>query len=318
MSDYKKAKSVAQAIDIESRYQHIRPRPQMPDFAAVIDGVDLTKPISSAVQEELYRALLDFEVLFFEPQQISEEQHLALASAFGEVAQGAYFPRKDGHPQIEVLANDEARPASVDHWHTDLSWLETPPTGTVIQITELPEVGGNTAWMSLSKAFKALSPGLQEYLRGLTASHTWEVSQWRNYLANLGEDVLINSIRQYKPVQHPVVLTHPESGKEILFVNETFTRNIEGVSGFESRQVLQLLANWIKQPEFTYSHKWQKNGLAVWDNRSTQHYALADYWPRRRVNQRVTFNARGTQSAQANTLDAVGALGRTSKVAYGL
>lgn len=318
MSDHKKAKSVAQTIDIETRYQHTRPCPQMPDFAAVIEGVDITRPLSSAVQEELYRALLDFEVLFFPPQIISEEQHLALASAFGEVAQGAYFPRKDGHPQIEVLANDEQRPASVDHWHSDLTWLETPPTGTVIQITELPEVGGNTAWISMTKALRALSPGMQEYLRGLTANHTWEVSQWRNYLANLGEDVLVNAIRQYKPVAHPVVRVHPESGKEVLFVNETFTRDINGISGYESRQVLSFLANWIKQPEFTYSHKWQQHGIAVWDNRTTQHYALADYWPRRRVNQRVTFNARGTVAEQSNTLHAVGALGRTSKVAYGL
>lgn len=318
MSDHKKAKSVAQTIDIDSRYRHIRPVPQMPDFAALIEGVDITKPLSSAVQEELYQALLDFEVLFFAPQVISEAQHLALASAFGEVAQGAYFPRKEGHPQIEILANDEARPASVDHWHSDLTWLETPPTGTVIQITELPDVGGNTAWLSMSKALRALSPGMQEYLRGLTANHTWEVSQWRNYLANLGEDVLVNSIRQFKPVEHPVVLTHPESAKEILFVNETFTRDINGISGYESRQVLSFLANWIKQPEFTYIHKWQQNGIAVWDNRSTQHYALADYWPRRRVNQRVTFNARGSVAGQGNTLQSVGALGRKSQVAYGL
>lgn len=318
MTDYKKAKSVAQTIDIEARYQHIRPRPQMPDFAAVIEGVDLSKPLTSAVQEELYQALLDFDVLLFEPQVITVEQHLALASAFGEVAQGAYFPRKDGHPQMEVLANDENRPASVDHWHSDITWVENPPTGTVIQITETPEMGGNTAWISMTKALRALSPGMQDYLRGLTATHTWEVSQWRNYLANLGEDVLINSIREFKPVTHPVVTVHPESGKQVLFVNETFTRNINDVSGYESRQLLQFLANWIKQPEFTYSHKWQQHGIAVWDNRTTQHYALADYWPRRRVNQRVTFNARGTKAADSSTLSNIGELGRDTKVVYGV
>lgn len=317
MSEYKKAKSAVKTVDIEATYQHIRPRPQLPDFAAFIDGVDLTKPLSSAVQGELYQALLDFEVLLFEPQVLSVEQHLALASAFGEVAQGAYFPRKEGHSEVEVLANDENRPASVDHWHSDITWVENPPTGTVIQITETPAVGGNTSWISMTKALRALSPGMQDYLRGLTATHTWEISQWRNFLGNIGEDVLINSIRQFKPVVHPVVTVHPESGKEVLFVNETFTRNINDISGYESRQLMQFLANWIKQPEFTYSHKWQAHGLAVWDNRTTQHYASADYWPHRRVNQRVTFNARGAKATKMNTLDAVGGLERANNVVYG-
>ncbi|MBB3102771.1 TauD/TfdA dioxygenase family protein [Azomonas macrocytogenes] len=317
MSDYKKAKSVEQLIPIEERYRHIRPRPQLPNFAAHIDGVDLTRPFSDAVRAELYQALLDFEVLFFAPQELTPEQHLELAAVFGPVAQGAYFPRKDSHPQIEVLATDADHPASVDHWHSDLSWLENPPAGTVIQLTEVPEVGGDTAWASMSKAFAALSPGLRDYLRGLDATHTWETSQWRNYLANLGEEVLINSIRQFKPVVHPVVLKHPESGKELLFVNETFTRQINGVSALESREILRLLTSWVKQPEFIYTHKWQANGIAVWDNRSTQHYALADYWPQRRLNHRVTFNARGRAGEIDNTLAAVGGLGVTSKVAYG-
>lgn len=316
MSDYKTAKSETALIDIEHRYRHIEPRPQKPNFAAEIHGVDLTQPLSEPVKQELYQALLDFEVLFFPPQAITPQQHLALASVFGPVAQGAYFPRDPDNPDIEILANDADRPPSVDHWHSDLTWLEEPPAGTVIQITETPPVGGDTAWASLSKAFQALSPGLKEYLRGLTATHTWETSQWRNYLANLGEEVLVNSIRQFKPVTHPVVRPHPESGKEVLFVNETFTRNINGVSGLESREILRMLTQWIKQPEFIHTHQWQRNGIAVWDNRTTQHYALADYWPHRRVNQRVTFNARGGGGG-GNTLKTVGGLERVSKVAYG-
>lgn len=316
VAQHKKTKAVEQLIPLAERYRHIRPQPQLPNFAARIEGVDLTKPLSAAVRAELYQALLDFEVLFFPPQPLTPEQHLELASAFGEVAQGAYFPRKDGYPQIEVLTNDAERPASVDNWHSDLSWLERPPTGTVIQITEVPEAGGNTAWASMSKAFRALSPGLQDYLRGLSATHTWEVSGWRNYLANLGEDVLINSIRQFKPTQHPVVFSHPESGKEVLFVNESFTRSIDGVSALESREILRFLASWVRQPEFVYSHKWEANGIAVWDNRSTLHYALADYWPSRRVNHRVTFNARGDRGAVDNTLAAVGGTGRQAVHGY--
>lgn len=320
MLAFKKAKSVVELIDTSARYKHIRPVPQLPNFAAHIEGVDLTRPLPDEVRAELRQALDDFEVIFLPPQEITPEQHLALAAVFGPVAQGAYFPRKDGHPLIEVLANDAERPASVDHWHTDLTWLPNPPAGTVIQITETPEVGGGTSWSSMSKAFQALSPGFQAYLRPLEATHTWEVSQWRSYLANLGEDVLINSIRKFKPVVHPVVYSQARTGKEFLFVNETFTRHINALSGTESRGILTFLAHWIRQPEFTYTHKWEKGGIAIWDNYATQHYALADYWPARRVNQRVTFDlpeAAASVEPGTNTLAAVDGDGRVSKVAYG-
>lgn len=311
------AKSTLKQITIEGRYHHIQPVPQLPNFAARIEGVDLTKPLSPEVRSELYQALLDFEVLTFPAQELAPAQHLELASVFGPVAQGAYFPRKKGHEKIEVLENDEARPPSIDHWHSDLTWLKEPPAGTVIQITEVPPVGGNTSWTSVTKAFAALSPGLQTYLRTLSATHTWEISNWRNYLANLGEDVLINSIRNFKPVTHPIAKIHPESGKEALFVNETFTRNIEGIPRDESKAILGFLYQWIKQPEFVYTHLWKVHEIAVWDNRTTQHYASADYWPHRRVNQRVTFDPRGSIQAQSNTLQAVGGADRKSAAAYG-
>lgn len=317
MTSIRTAKSVKNIIPIEDRYHQIRPVPKLPNFAAEIHGVDLSKPISQEVRDELYQALLDFEVLFFPPQELTPDQHLELASVFGPVAQGAYFPRKPGHSDIEVIENDENRPPSIDHWHSDLTWLDQPPAGTVIQITEVPPVGGTTSWASLSKAYDALSPHFKEYLANLEATHTWEVSNWRNYLANLGEEVLINSVRQFKPVVHPVVKPHPESGKKVLFVNETFTQKINDVPLLESREILRFLTHWLKQPEFIYSHHWEKNGIAVWDNRTTQHYASADYWPHRRVNQRVTFDPRGTTRMATSTLDLVGGADVQPKAAYG-
>lgn len=318
MSHVLTAKSATSTVSVDDRYHHIKPLPQLPNFAARIEGVDLTKPLSPAVRSELYQALLDFEVLTFPAQELTPAQHLELASAFGPVAQGAYFPRKQGHEQIEVIENDEKRPPSIDHWHSDLTWLQEPPAGTAIQITEVPPSGGNTSWISTTKAFAALSPGLQTYLRGLNAIHTWEISNWRTYIANLGEDVLINSIRNFKPVVHPIAKIHPDSGKEALFVNETFTRNIEGISRDESKAILAFLYQWIKQPEFIYTHHWRAHEIAVWDNRTTQHYAAADYWPHRRVNQRVTFDPRGARQAKANTLEAVGGADRKSAVPYGI
>jgi taurine dioxygenase len=134
-----------------------------------------------------------------------------------------------------------------------------------------------------------LSNGLKTYLRGLSATHSWQGSLVQDSLERLGEEAVVNAVRRFKSVQHPLVRRHPESGKEVLFTNEAFTRSIDGVPFRESRAILEFLREWMVQPEFLVIHKWELNGIAVWDNRSTQHYAAADYWPQRRTVQRVTF-----------------------------
>lgn len=300
-------------IDIAGRYRHIRPEPQLPNFAARIDGLDLTAPLSPEVRRELYQALLDFEVLLFPPQVLTSAQHVALASAFGQIAPGAFFERRPGEPNVEEIVFDERRPPEINVWHSDLTWLPEPPNGTVIQITELPANGGNTAWASLSKAFEALSPSFQAHLEQLTATHTWEVSGWRDAIERTaGIPGLTDALTRFQPVQWPVVRVHPESGKKVLFVNENFTRQIDGIHFRESRGLLEFLREWIAQPEFVYQHKWEANGLAVWDNRTTQHYALADYWPQRRVTLRVTFNAHDSAPVTQTTRDAIRSGGVTA------
>ena len=292
-------------IDIPSRYRRIRPTPRMPGFAAWIDGVDLTRPIDDEVAAELRLALADFEVLFFRPQALAPERHVALAKVFGPISGGSFFERHDSVPEMEMIVNDRERPPSIDRWHTDLSWQARPPMGTVIQITETPPAGGATCWISTSKAFDALSAGMRTYLEGLTATHTWEISGFRDALARRGGDALATAIRLYEPVSHPVVLRHPDSGRGCLYVNDAFTKCIDGVDYRESRGVLDFLLGWLRRPEFTIQHDWERDGIAVWDNRSTQHYAVADYWPHRRVNRRVTFDVPGTAHASGNVNEAV-------------
>jgi taurine dioxygenase len=269
----------------------------LPGFAGRVEGLDATMPLDESVRQQLYAGLLDYEVLLLPAQVLTPDAHVALADVFGTCAAGAFFPRKDGHPKLEVIECDAEHPPELNVWHSDVTWLERPPTGTVIQLVVLPASGGNTVWSSMSKAFDALSGGMKTYLRGLTATHTWENSIVRDALATAGDDKLIDAVKRFKPVQHPVVRRHPESGKEVLFVNETFTRCIDGVPYRESRALLSFLYEWIVQPEFCYSHRWEPNGIAVWDNRSTQHYAAADYYPSRRVVHRVTFNTRVTDAA---------------------
>jgi taurine dioxygenase len=266
----------------------------MPGFAARIDGVDLTRPIDPATAAELRRALAEFEVLFFDPQVLTPAQHVALAEVFGPVSGGSFFERHPEVPGMEMIVNDAARPPGIDVWHTDLTWQPNPPMGTVIQIVETPPHGGDTCWASTSKAFAALSPGLQAYLEPLSATHTWERSGFRDALAARGGDALLEAVRRYPPVSHPVVLVHPDSGRKCLYVNGAFTKRIDGVDYRESDGMLAFLAAWISRPEFVVHHAWRAHGLAVWDNRCTQHYALADYWPHRRVNRRVTFDVPGS------------------------
>lgn len=306
MPQHSHALSATETIDIGRRYRHIVPRPQQPNFAAHIDGIDLSRPLNEAVKAELRQALDDFEVIFLPPQPLTLDQHVDLARVFGPVAPGAFFERKDGHPLVETIVFDEAHPPEVNVWHSDLTWLAESPAGTVIQIVEPPPHGGGTAWSSLSRAFAALSPGLQQYLRGLTATHTWEISGWRAAIEQFGgQAALAAAHRQFPPVEHPVVRQHPNTAREVLFVNENFTRQINGVHFRESRGLLEFLREWIVQPEFTYTHHWQAHGIAIWDNRSTQHYALADYWPHRRVNHRVTFNRSSLEEARQGTRQAV-------------
>ncbi len=198
-------------------YSHIHPVPQLPGFAARIEGVDLAKPLCAAVRAELHQALLDFGMLVFAPQPMQPEQHIAQASAFGDIATGAFFPRLEGHPQVKVIRSDHDHPPALDVWHSDATWKSDSPTGTMIELKEVPPVGGNTAW-------------------------AW--------------------------------------------------RQINGVADGQSRSILAFLREWVAQPEFVYAHKWEPDDIAVWDNRSPQHYATADYWPAPRELRRVTFRAR--------------------------
>ena len=287
-------------INIQRRYKHITPVPRMPNFAAWIEGVDLTQALSPPVQAELRQALFDFEVIFFKPQAISPANHVALATVFGPVSAGSYFERKPGAPELEMIVSDREHPPSIDNWHTDISWKSQPPLGTAIQITHTPPAGGNTCWTSTSKAYDWLSPGLKKYLEGLSAVHSWEVSGFREVLGRRGDDALMAAIKAFKPVVHPVVRKNPDSGRKCIFVNADFTRNIIGIDRHEARGILQFLLEWLKKPEFMVHHQWTAGEIAVWDNRSTQHYAVADYWPHYRVNQRVTFDEPGTAPAASH------------------
>ena len=178
-----------------------------------------------------------------------------------------------------------------DNWHTDVTFIETPPLGAVLYAKELPPTGGDTLWVNNEAAFNALSPAFRAFLERLTATHDFAKSfPAERYARTPAEEKKWRAAEaKNKSVKHPVIRTHPVSGAKGLFVNEGFTTRVNELSASESRLVLDLLFAHVNKPDFQVRHRWKTNDVAMWDNRSTQHYAVADYLPHRRVMHRATI-----------------------------
>lgn len=275
------------------RFKPLQVVPLMPNFGARIENVDLCSKLSDETKILLREAWLRYGVVFFGKQQkLTPEQHLEVARIFGDPDPGSHMTDKArvGAEGVDVITTDENRPPPTNVWHSDNTSFAVPSTGTLIQIQIGPQVGGNTAWSCTRKAYDCLSEPMKQYCEGRKAVHYWDdgldASRKR-----FGDEIYMDKRRTYPPVEHPVILTHPITGLKSIYVNETYTRNLIGLHKYESSAMLQFFYNWIRMPEFCLYHQWQENDVAVWDNYTMQHYALADYLAHR-VNQRVTFAAR--------------------------
>lgn len=283
--------------DLVTPYTRFGVAPYTPTIGAVIHGLNLSQPLDAVAQAELRHALAHYEVIFFRDQDITPAQQIAFTRIFGEVAEvKAFFPRVDNHPEIEVVESTADKPFAANNWHADITWREQPPLGTSLYAQVIPTSGGDTLWSSLTRAFASLPPAFQAYLETLTAVHTWEISRWTEYL--LAKDHSGEQLREarakYPPVEHPVVQVHPVTGKKILYVNPTFTSHIKGLARTQSDALLAQLFDLARVPEFQARFQWQRGSLAVWDNRSTQHYASGDYFPQRRKLHRITITTAQT------------------------
>ncbi|ELS27678.1 taurine dioxygenase [Metapseudomonas furukawaii] len=260
-------------------------------LGAIVGGIDLRQPLADADQRAIERALLDHQVLFFRAQPIEPSQQAAFAARFGELHIHPIYPNIPEQPEVLVLdtAVTDVRDNAI--WHTDVTFLETPALGAVLASKQLPAYGGDTLWASSSAAFEALSKPLQRLLDGLTASHDFTRSFPLERFGNTPEALerYHEVQRQHPPVSHPVVRTHPVTGRRGLFVNEGFTTRINELEPAESDALLRFLFAHSTRPEFTIRWRWQENDLAFWDNRITQHYAVDDYRPARRVMHRATI-----------------------------
>ena len=268
-------------------------RPLTATCGAEIHGVDLAQPIDDATYLELRRALLDYGAIFFRDQQMDDLAHNRFAARFGEPDIFPFGERPTPEaPAVHVIDFDGAADAEgtgADEWHADVTFIPTPPMGTVLRAVVLPPQGGDTCFANMSAAFDALSAPLREMLDGLTALHDYRVfapKLFRTDPVN-GPSKLEERAKVNPPVEHPVVRTHPDSGRKVLFVNRNYTSRIVGLSERENEMLLPYLFDHARDPMFQCRFQWRPGSVAFWDNRLVQHYAVADYTARRRMHRVV-------------------------------
>jgi taurine dioxygenase len=255
-----------------------------------VSHIDLDVELSEEIMQEIHQALLEYEVLFFRDQALHPEAHTRFASWFGPPQLHQAYPHVDGYPHITILENDRDNPSKIEMWHTDMTFRKNPPLGSVLHGVIVPEGRGDTAFASMSSAYEGLSGHMQDFLSGLTAIHDFAYGFKESLEEPGGRERLAEMVQDNPPVEHPVVRTHPLSGKKGLFVNSLFTRNIKGMHQRESDTLLQFLFAHMVTPEYTCRFRWQENSVAFWDNRITQHKPVNDYWPAHRKLQRITID----------------------------
>ncbi len=261
-------------------------RPLTPIIGAEIHGIDISRPLDDHVVAAVRAAFNAHHVIFFRDQELSPAQQVDFASHFGEVTEAhPVQPSIEEHDQVLAIRGEADR---ASWWHTDVTFTDTPALGSLLYMVEAPEVGGDTMWASLQDAYDRLSEPMRQLCDQLIAIHhdPWfaaEVEENGGYTWN-GE-----WREKLLPALHPVVRTHPENGRNGLFVNKHFTKMILGFSDTESSAILDMLYRHCVQPELTCRFRWQPGSLAFWDNRATLHYALDDYGKAPRLGHRVTL-----------------------------
>lgn len=255
-------------------------------IGARVTGLNLADRMGDAALAAICQALDDTGVLFFPGQpMLTAEEHVRLTAQFGAVETPPYVTKQSEHPQVLIVEFAAAKGSGTDVWHQDGTHMQQPPRGTLLQAHILPSIGGDTCFSSTYAAYEALSPPMRTMLDGLTALHSADAMLASARPRNQYDP---DKVSPKPPVSHPVVTQSPVTGRRRLFVNSLYTYRIEGMSEPESAALLAMLFEHIKSPEFQLRYSWSPGDIAFWDNHAVQHYAVADYTERRRM-QRVTL-----------------------------
>ena len=260
-------------------------------LGAEISGVDLAVPLTDAVIAEIRAALLDHCVIFFRDQQLDVAAHKRLARAFGDIFIHPNFNTGDHDPEVVTITRNPGDTKIVgEEWHTDTTMMAEPPMGALLYALDVPPYGGDTLFANQYLAYEGLSEGMKTLLAGLKCIHSDRKVAGPNAPVTRGKrstPVRTDGAWRETRSSHPVVRTHPETGRKCLFVNHSYAIGFEGMSEAESQPLLDWLMDWGHRPEFTCRFRWQVGSLAFWDNRCVKHLALHDVHDHRRVMRRV-------------------------------
>jgi taurine dioxygenase len=261
-------------------------RPLGPAIGAEVHGVDLARPLPDETVAAIRAAWLEHLVLFFPDQELTAETQLAFASRFGTTTEAHPVEKPmPGNDRIHAIDSIKDR---TDYWHTDVTFMASPPSASLLYAVQLPPVGGDTMWSSTRAAYETLAPPLQRMCDDLTAYH------YDEYYARIVEDGGGQSwngkpVTKLFPVEHPVVRVHPETGTPNLFVNPQFTVGLKEFPAAQGHALLRVLYDHMTRPEFVVRYRWREGTLGFWDNRATMHYGIFDYGTERRIMHRVTL-----------------------------
>lgn len=276
---------------VDRPYTRFTVTPLAPTIGAEIGGVDLGR-VDDDLFADIHRALLEWKVLFFRDQVIDRAAQAAFARRFGELEVHPFFrhlkdtpDQPEDDPEVVRLAKGAAAVGYENMWHTDTTWRDRPAFGAVLRAVEVPAVGGDTLWADMGAAYDGLPDGLRARIDGMEAEHDWMPS----FGLAMGAELAATLRPDFPAVVHPVVRTHPETGRRTLFVNRNFTTRILGLDPDESDALLDRLYRQADYPEYQCRFHWTAGAVAVWDNRATQHYASSDYFPQVRVMERVAI-----------------------------
>jgi taurine dioxygenase len=260
--------------------------PITPRFGTVVRGLRLDRLDESGLSE-LRVLFAARKLLVFPEQEIPAAELLSFARRWGPLDRQELAERvHPDYPEVQLLEHDQRHPPVGYVWHTDLSWSENPPLGTLLSAKVVPPCGGDTVFADMTAVYDALSPRLRDFLVGLTARH-----ERLEHLVRRGVDpeAIATFLRRHPPVDHPVIRTHPETGERAIYVNPSFTRYINDIPGEESAAILGFLYGQTARADFQCRIQWHAGMVAFWDNRCLQHNAVGDYYPQTRRMERLVL-----------------------------
>lgn len=267
------------------RWKNFEARPIGATIGGELRGIELDADLPDAVIAEIRQALLGYKVLVFRDQSLDSDAHIAFASRFGELEVHPFLPSNDKRPELVRFEKSKQIGGFENGWHSDVTWRETPSMGAVLHAVEVPPSGGDTLFADMYTAYETLDAETKDLIDDRYAIHDYV----QVFGHGIPDEQQAEMRAKYPTVRHPIVRTHPETGRKLLYVNRFFVSHIEGMEPDASLALLNRLCRQADILEFQFRHRWLDGDVVFWDNRAVQHYAASDYWPATRIMERASI-----------------------------